>query len=98
MSIIKKKWGNRMKKMPLVLSFILFAVIFSGMLVIDNQLFAQYPPRPTGCCKQRDWLAGEWYKTRLGFADCEELNRNRDNLDDIFVERGYVWWDANCNL
>jgi hypothetical protein len=45
---------------------------------------------------QRDWLAGEWYTTELSFTLCEELNRNRDNLDDIFTESGYVWWDVNC--
>jgi hypothetical protein len=87
-----------MKKMILALGFIFYTLVVLGMIADDNQLFAQFPPTPTGCCKQRDWLAGEWYKTELSFTACEELNRNRDNLDDILAERGYVWWDVNCAL
>ena len=85
-----------MKKTFLSIVFAFITVAFLGLLAEDIQLFAQYPPRPTGCCMQRDWLAGEWRKTELSFDACEDLNRNRDNLDDMFVENGYVWWDVNC--
>ena len=87
-----------MKKMYLALVFLFCAVVYSGIMADDNQLLAQYPAPPTGCCMQRDWLAGEWYSTELNFTLCEELNRNRDNLDDLFAESGYVWWDVNCTL
>ena len=87
-----------MKMMFPVLVFAFLTIALSGMLANDNQLLAQYPPAPTGCCMQRDWLAGEWYKTELSFTACEELNRNRDSMDDVLYERGYVWWDVNCTL
>jgi hypothetical protein len=82
----------------MILGFILYTIVFLAIIADDNHLFAQYPPTPTGCCKQRNWLAGEWYETELDFTACEELNRNRDSLDDIFAESGYVWWDVNCVL
>jgi hypothetical protein len=90
--------GVAMKKIFLVIIITIFTVAFSGIPDDENQLFAQYPPPPTGCCKQREWLAGNWHKTEFGFEECEELNKNRDNLDNIFQEKGYVWWDPNCNL
>jgi hypothetical protein len=85
-----------MRKILMLIVFAIIAVSFLGFVVEDTRLFAQYPPPPPGCCMQRDWLAGAWYKTYLSFTSCEELNRNRDNLDDMFVENGYVWWDVNC--
>ena len=88
-----------MKVLRLVLGLILFAIAISGVLIADKPLFAEYPlPPATGCCKQRDWLAGEWYKTTLSGSECEELNRNRDNQDDPYVATGYVWWDLTCRL
>jgi hypothetical protein len=89
---------DKMRKRFMILGFILYTIVFSAIIAGDNHLFAQYPPTPTGCCMQRDWLAGEWYKTELSFTACEELNRNRDSLDDVLSERGYVWWDVNCTL
>jgi hypothetical protein len=85
-----------MKKILLVFSFLLFMVVMTGMLADDGRLFAQYPPQPTGCCKKRDWLAGEWIKTGLNLTECRKLNRTRDSLDNIFEEKGYVWWDSVC--
>jgi hypothetical protein len=85
-----------MKKIFLSIAFAFFTVAFLGLFVEDIQLFAEYPPPPAGCCMQRDWLAGEWYKTNLSYTRCERLNRNRDNLDDLFLEKGYVWWNINC--
>jgi hypothetical protein len=86
-----------MKKIFLVLTFALFTVGLAGMLADDSQLFAQYPPRPTGCCKKRDWLAGNWIKTGLNYTQCANLNQKRDGLDNIFEETGYVWWDSICS-
>ena len=85
-----------MKKMILALGIIFCTLVVSGMVADDHQLFAQYPPPQVGCCKLRDWLGGVWKKTELNIAECEELNNNRDNLDDMFLETGYVWWDLNC--
>jgi hypothetical protein len=86
-----------MKKILLVFAFVLFAVALSGLLADDSRLFAQYPPQPTGCCMKRDWLAGNWIKTSLNLTECRKLNRTRDSLDDIFQEKGYVWWDSVCS-
>jgi hypothetical protein len=89
---------DKMQKRFMILGFILCTIVFSAIIVDDYQLFAQYPAPPIGCCMLRDWLAGEWHKSDLGFNRCEELNQNRDNLDDILAESGYVWWDVNCTL
>jgi len=86
-----------MKKLFMVFGLILLMAAFFGMLPDENRLFAQLQPRG-GCCMQRDWVAGEWRKTRLSFRECELLNENRDNLDDFLEESGYVWWDENCVL
>jgi hypothetical protein len=87
-----------MKKSLLALMVMLLIVAFLVVSTKGVQLFAQYPPKPSGCCKQRDWIGGEWKKTELSFSECEELNRNRDSLDDITRELGYVWWDFTCRL
>jgi hypothetical protein len=87
---------NKMKIAPFVIGLMFCLVAYTGISADENQLFAQYPPTPTGCCKVRDWLAGNWRQTDLSFTECERLNRNRDSLDDLFEEKGYVWWDANC--
>ena len=95
-TVVFYEMGDDMKVALLVIGFMFFTVAFSGMLAIDNPPFAQYPPPPTGCCKQRAWLAADWNETELRFSQCAELNKNRDNLDDILAETGYVWWDVNC--
>jgi hypothetical protein len=87
-----------MKKLLFVLVFSFFTVVFSAMLADDHLLFAEYPPEPTGCCMQRDWLAAKWRKTQIGFTACAQLNRHRDGLDNLFAKKGYVWWDNSCNL
>jgi hypothetical protein len=87
-----------MKKNLFALVVMLLIVAFLEISTKDVQLFAQYPPRPSGCCKMRDWIGGEWKKTDLNFSECEELNRNRDSLDDVFRAKGYVWWDYTCQL
>ena len=87
-----------MKKILLVLVLMLSIAVISEMITNDMQSFAQYPAPPSGCCKQRDWLAADWRETDLSFRECESLNDNRDNLDDIFQEKGYVWWDQSCRL
>ena len=86
-----------MKKLFRVFGMILLLATVFGMFTGANRLFAQLEPR-AGCCMQRDWLAGEWRKTQLGFRECELLNENRDNLDDFFAPSGYVWWDETCVL
>ena len=87
-----------MKKSIMAIAFTSFTVALSGLLHHSDRLLAQYPPQPTGCCKQREWLAGNWRTTDITFEECEQININRDNLDNIYDEKGYVWWDPNCNL
>jgi hypothetical protein len=79
-----------MKQMLLVLGFLLFAAAFSMMFPGDSQLLAV-----SGCCKQRASYGAPWYPNRKNFRDCENLNRNSDG-DNVFDQRGLVWWDANC--
>ena len=86
-----------MKRIFILFGIPFFLSIFSGQFADDYSAFAEFPPRPSGCCKQRDWLAADWRETNLGFEECEILNQNRDNLEDIFEEKGYVWWDSNCD-
>jgi len=49
----------------------------------------------TGCCKVRGSYWAAWYKNKMNFKDCEDLNREID-WDDVFDESGQVWWDVVC--
>ena len=85
-----------MKISSFIFGLVLCIFTYADIYADENQLLAQYPPRPSGCCKLRDWLAGNWRQTDLSFKECEGLNRTRDSLDDIYEEKGYVWWDGKC--
>jgi hypothetical protein len=87
-----------MKIATIVIGLVICMAVYAGIFADEKQLLAQYPPSPSGCCKLRDWLAGNWRQTELSFTECETLNRNRDSLDDLFEEKGYVWWDENCQI
>ena len=87
---------KNMKIVLPVIGLVFCLVAYAGIFANENQLFAQYPPTPSGCCKVRDWLAGNWRQTDLSLTECESLNRDRDSLDDLFEKKGYVWWDVDC--
>ncbi len=50
-----------------------------------------------GCCKERESYGASWHKSDLGtdFAKCKERNQSKDG-DNVFDERGLVWWDVRC--
>jgi hypothetical protein len=47
----------------------------------------------SGACKQRDSYSGPWRFNNLGFDECKAENQRRDG-DNVFDERGLVWWDS----
>lgn len=53
------------------------------------------PLAQAGCCKTRESYRDTWTRTPQSFAQCKALNERRDK-DDVFEERGFVWWDLRC--
>ena len=80
-----------MKKILLVLGFLLSTAGVLALLLCDSQLFAA-----TGCCKKRDSLREGW-RTQIDMTleDCKRQNERSDR-DNVFDERGLVWWDVRC--
>ena len=77
------------------------ALVLAGLLLVIVAA-SMLPPciRPlsaqSGCCKTRTALNLPWRKAMdLTFAACRRLNEQQD-ADDMFVERGLVWWDRQC--
>ncbi len=79
-----------MKRVLLIIGFSLGAAAFSLTLLHPDQLFAV-----TGCCKARGSYWASWYKYKVKFTDCDELNQEIDG-DNVFDESGQVWWDVVC--
>ncbi len=81
---------NEVKRVFLIIGFSLGAAAFSLMLPHPDPLFAV-----TGCCKARGSYWALWYKNKMKFTDCDELNQDIDG-DNVFDESGQVWWDVVC--
>jgi hypothetical protein len=79
------------RKVFIALSFLLLVATFYFMLPCGNSLFAQ-----SGCCKRRDSLRAPWSRTNESFEACKRANDQTDR-DNIFDERGLVWWDSRCS-
>jgi len=78
-----------MKKTFLVLGFLLLAVAILVTFPCYNQLFAI-----SGCCKERASYKAGWSNNGATFKQCKDLNRQ--DGDDVFQQRGLVWWDVRC--
>ena len=61
------------------------------MLPSPHQAFAV-----TGCCKARESYWKPWYEINITFKDCEDLNQEVEDGDNVFEESGQVWWDVVC--
>jgi len=81
-----------MKKIILILSLVLFTLIFSDIIFLSGNFFAQ----TRGCCMQKDPRTGQWYQNGLNFRQCQDLNSNMDRGDNLFNMSGSVWWNVNC--
>ena len=79
-----------MKKILLVLGLLLSTAGVLALLLCDSQLFAA-----TGCCKERNSLRERWKQTDMTLEDCKRQNERSDR-DNVFDERGLVWWDVRC--
>ncbi len=79
-----------MKKIPLLIGFLLLAVAIFLTFPCYNRLLAQ-----SGCCKRRDSLTMPWYRVQLSFDQCKQINDQTDR-DNVFDERGLVWWASRC--
>jgi hypothetical protein len=78
-----------MKRVLVILAFLLITGLllpFSG----DNKLYAV-----SGCCKERNSYDAGWRPNGMNFKQCETHNQSRDG-DNVFRQRGLVWWDAQC--
>jgi hypothetical protein len=49
----------------------------------------------SGGCKERDSYNGAWRKNGMTFEQCKTYNERKDG-DDVFAERGLVWWDVRA--
>jgi hypothetical protein len=47
----------------------------------------------SGACKERDYYNQAWRRNDMAFDQCKTYNERRDG-DDVFAERGTVWWDV----
>jgi hypothetical protein len=47
----------------------------------------------SGSCKERDSYSSPWRGNGRSFEDCKAYNQRRDG-DNVFDERGLVWWDS----
>jgi len=79
-----------MKKILLVLGFLLLTVAVSVTFPCYNQLFAL-----SGCCLDRHSYRAQWRPNRMTFRECSNKNRREDG-DNIFDRAGLVWWDVRC--
>jgi hypothetical protein len=80
-----------MKKFILLISIVFFIFIFQVIINIGDDPLAQ-----RGCCKERNSLStNNWRENGLSFRRCRDLNSQRDN-DDLYIPRGYVYWDEGC--
>jgi hypothetical protein len=75
-----------MKEFLLIFGFSLLAVA----IPYYHQIFAV-----DGCCKERSSLTSEWRRNGMSFPECEKSNRSKDG-DNVFDQRGFVWWDVRC--
>lgn len=79
-----------MKRIIMLLLTTLSLFFLFLYLSFDNASFAQQ-----GCCKVRKSRSGRWYIKDYSFEQCRQLNDERDG-DDVFYDRGRVWWDERC--
>jgi hypothetical protein len=47
----------------------------------------------SGACKERASYNGTWGRNGMTLEQCKAHNQRKDG-DDVFTERGLVWWDV----
>ena len=78
-----------MKGILAILGFLLIVALllqFSG----NNKIYAV-----SGCCKERTSSKSKWENIGENFKTCKSLNQRRDG-DNVYDQRGFVWWDVRC--
>ncbi len=77
-----------MKGILAILGFLLIAALllsFQG----SNKLYAV-----SGCCKYRTSYKASWERNGKNFKACKSLNKK--DKDNVYDQRGLVWWDSEC--
>jgi hypothetical protein len=49
----------------------------------------------SGACKERASYNGAWGRNGMTLEQCKAYNQRKDG-DDVFAERGLVWWDVRA--
>lgn len=49
----------------------------------------------SGACKERDSYSAAWRRNGVTLEQCRAYNERKDG-DDMFAERGLVWWDVRA--
>lgn len=80
-----------MKKILLLIGFLLLTVAVFLTFPCHQRVFAV-----DGCCKRRDSLKSAWYRVPMSFDQCKQSNDQTDR-DNVFDQRGLVWWDSSCS-
>jgi hypothetical protein len=78
-----------MEKFLLTVGLLPLAIGILASVSYKSQIFAA-----EGCCKERPSLASAWRPNGMSFRECENLNRK--DGDNVFDQRGLVWWDVRC--
>lgn len=47
-----------------------------------------------GCCKTRPSANASWVESHRDLNQCRD--QNQGDGDNVFDERGLVWWDVRC--
>jgi len=71
------------------------ALVFAAVMPIGTP-GARPAVALSGCCKERGSYSSPWGRNGAGFEGCEQQNRQKDG-DNVYDERGLVWWDARCS-
>ena len=77
-----------------------FRFITHAALVAATLSTAQFVPglaqAQAGCCMFRQDAGSPWVQTRANFDQCRAQNDARDRGDNIFEQRGSIWWNTRC--
>lgn len=51
-----------------------------------------------GCCMKRQTpdSSTPWVQVGTDFRECQRLNNDEDDNDNVFEQKGRIWWSLKC--
>ena len=83
-----------MKLLLLILSLTVSSGAVAQSTVNEGQTIAQ-----SGCCNEWDYRNRRWRIIGYDLERCKDENDRRDRREsrnDVYQERGDIWWDVAC--